>query len=154
MTVREEEPGSNRRAMVRLGVTTSLILLGVQFMLGIFTNLYVSLPTSSHGGIFAIGSMMSTMMSSRGAGRSLFMFHMMLGPLIVVVGIVTLIIAIASNRRRDLVLVSVGLLATFVAGYGGLSFLLAGGSNAASLLMAVGFLAAFSAYFGLLSLKT
>ena len=149
MVAIKEEYDPSPRKKVRVGVMILLTLLAAQFVLGVFTNLYISLPTSSRRGVFAMGSMMS----ATGGGLPLFMLHMMLGPLLVIVGIGTLVLATGSGKRLDLILIAAGLFGTLLAGYGGLSFLMGGGSNAASLLMAVGFLAAFSAYFAVLSLR-
>lgn len=148
MTVRQEGVNPNRPRMIRVGAAVSLALLAVQFLLGMITNLYISLPSHSYGGAFA----MRAMMSASGGARALFTLHMMLGPLLVIAGFATLVTAGVSRRHRDVVLSTAGLLGILVAGYAGLSFLMGGGGNAASLVMSVGFLAAFSAYFAQLSL--
>ena len=147
MTKRQGTLGPGRPLSVRAGAATMVVVLAVQFLLGMLTNLYISLPAHSYGGAFAMGRMMTAMTSGTGAGLPLLMFHMMLGPLMVIVALVTLVASIASRRQRDIVLGTVGLLSILLAGYGGLSFLLGGGHNAASLIMSLGFLAAFSAYF-------
>ena len=121
-------------------------LLAVQFLLGMYVNLYVNLPplTSSTRGFG--GSMMGRFGAMFSPGRPLLMAHMMLGMLLVVTGIVTLFVAASSGDRFAIGWSTAGLAALLVAGYGGISFFMFGHSNVDSYLMAVGFLVSFAAY--------
>jgi len=121
-------------------------LLAVQFLLGMYVNLYVNLPpvTSGSGGLG--GSMMGRFGTMFSPGRPLLMAHMMLGMLLVVTGIVALFVAASSGDRFAIGWSVTGLAALLVAGYGGISFFMFGHSNVDSYLMAVGFLVSFAAY--------
>ena len=121
-------------------------LLAVQFLLGMYVNLYVNLPplTSSTRGFG--GSMMGRFGTMFSPGRPLLMAHMMLGMLLVVTGIVALFVAASSGDRFAIGWSTTGLAALLVAGYGGISFFMFGHSNVDSYLMAVGFLVSFAAY--------
>ncbi len=120
-------------------------LLAVQFLLGMYVNLYVNLPPVTSSTHRFGGSMMGrfgTMLSS----GPVLMAHMMLGMLLVVTGIVALIVAASLGDRFAIGWSVIGLVALLVAGYGGLSFFMFGHSNVDSYLMAVGFLVSFAAY--------
>ncbi|MHB1711627.1 MAG: hypothetical protein ACYCV7_09515 [Acidimicrobiales bacterium] len=120
-------------------------LLAIQFLLGMYVNIYVNLPPNRSGTQGSGGSMMGrfgTMFSSGG----LLMAHMMLGMLLVASGVVALVVAASSEDRFAVGWSATGLVAILVAGYGGMSFFMFGHSNADSYLMAVGFLVSFAAY--------
>jgi len=120
-------------------------LLAVQFLLGIYVNLYVNLPPVKSGSGRLGGPMMGrfgTMFSS----GPLFVAHMMLGMLLVVTGVVALVVAASTGDRFAIGWSAAGLIALLLAGYGGISFFMFGHDNVDSYLMAVGFLVSFAAY--------
>ena len=120
-------------------------LLAVQFLLGMYVNLYVNLPPLARSTRGFGGSMMGrfgTMFSS----GPLLMAHMMLGMHLIVSGTVALIVAASSGNRFAIGWSATGLVALLVAGYGGISFFMFGQDNVDSYLMAVGFLVSFTAY--------
>jgi hypothetical protein len=108
-------------------------LLGVQFLLGMAINLFVTLPSSGFG--------MVEMMY----GGPLVMTHMMLGMTLVFGALFAVAIA-AQYGYWAIVWAVISLGGILVAGVGGLIFLLDGLRNSASFLMAVGFLVAVIGY--------
>lgn len=121
-----------------------LTILTLQFLLGTYTNLYISIPSNSHSGTsFGMG----TMMGSMGNYGPIFMFHMMLGPILVIVSLIAFMLALVSKNKNEVIFSSIGLLSIIIAGFAGLVFFMGGGHNSYSFLMALGFIAAFSAYF-------
>jgi len=121
------------------------VLLAVQFLLGMYINLYVNLPPVGSGGQGMGASMMGRFGAMFSSGPVL-MVHMMLGMLVVVLAVVTLAVAAGSAERFAVGWSAAGLAALLVAGYGGISFFMLGHNNVDSYLMAVGFLASFAAY--------
>ena len=71
----------------------------------------------------------------------------MMGILIGVGSMVTLVLAL-SRGRKVVVLAALGAAGTFIAGVGGLRFLMAGQANGSSYLMATGFLVVVVGYVG------
>lgn len=114
-----------------------LALLGVQFLTGMFVNLYVHVPQLRAG---------PDMMEMMRVG-AIFPVHMMMGILIGVGSMVTLVLAL-SRGRKVVVLAALGAAGTFIAGVGGLRFLMAGQANGSSYLMATGFLVVVVGYVG------
>lgn len=122
--------GRSAKIVAPLGM---LGLLAVQFLLGMALNLYVTIPSFDSG--------MTAMMRT----GPLLMVHMMLG--MVLAGGALLALAMALPQGRQ----AVGCAATalggiFVAGLGGVLFLMDGQDNGNSYLMAVGFLVAVGGY--------
>lgn len=122
------------------------VVLAVQFLLGMYVNLYVNLPPVSSGARRVGESMMGGFGTMFSPGRPVLMAHMMLGMLLVAIGVVALVVAAGSRDRFAIAWSAAGLAALLIAGYGGISFFMFGQDNGASYLMAVGFLASFAAY--------
>lgn len=123
---------STRRSalMAPLGM---LVLLAVQFLLGIAINLYVQISSAAFG--------MTEMMRN----GPLVMVHMMLGMMLVLGAMVAVGVAHPYGRRVvSCAVVALG--GILVAGFGGLLFLMDGQSSGTSYLMAVGFLIATGGY--------
>ncbi len=118
--------------------------LGVQFLLGMYVNLFVTLPmhtTASMGPMGNMGSMMDM------AGTSaVVMFHMLWGLGLAVGGFTVGVGALAARRVHLVAAAGVGWLAILLAGWAGLQFLMAGQRDAMSYTMAVGWLVAMLAY--------
>ena len=129
--------------MVR--VMTALLL--IQFLFGMYTNLFLTLPripkARQLGVFFAhMGSMMSV-----GIRDPVFLAHMIMGPLLVLGALITLILAIMGRFRPAIILSSLGLVFVLAAGFGGLTFSMDGQHNNVSFLMALGWLSALTTYF-------
>lgn len=140
-------------APAKLTVMVMLGALLAQFVLGMYINLYVTVPKLNFGGSPAgmmpgMGGMMAV------AFNSALWVHMLLGMLLVPLGIVQIVAASSSRMRAVLPLAAMGFVFVLVAGYGGVSFLMGGQHNDASLLMAVAFVCAFTAYFSELAVTS
>lgn len=125
---------------------TLLSLLAVEFVLGIYVNLYVSFPAHATGTSIMMGGMeiggMRTVMNHVGLA-----FHMMFGFLLVAMGCATVILAVRTGIPTAMWLAAIGLAAFVGAGIAGMVFVMAGQANSASYVMAIGFLISFSSYF-------
>lgn len=124
---------------LRASVMAMLGLLAVQFVLGMYANLDVALPSSS-------GSSMRTVMPTvlRHVG---LLLHAGLGFVLLAAGVVALISSMKTGIGKAIWLAVAGLTGLIVAGIGGMTFLMAGQGNSSSYLMAIGFLVSFSCYF-------
>lgn len=131
---------------MRMVASVICVLLALEFLLGFYVNLYVSIPQGSYGHHGGNGSMMSNFGTMISPGQPALMIHLMLGVLVVVAGVVGVVLAASSGDRFALGWSTVGLLALFLAGYGGLAFLMYGQGEMNSYIMAVGFLISFTAY--------
>lgn len=128
-----------------------LIALLVQFLLGIWVNLYV--PTSS---IMGRGNRSGGMMGSSqtglmgGMSRAMsgampLMLHMMLGWILLLAAFGALIGSVVARHAAAMFAALAGVLAVVVAGIGGLEFA-STGHDVYSFVMAVGFTGAVAAY--------
>ncbi len=111
-----------------LGMTVALL---VQFAIGMWVNLYVTVPARDHGGgaLAAIGRALS-------GGPAALAIHAGLG-LLIVAGTISLVVRSVLSRRRPLIWLSaVTLLAVLGAASSGAAFVNAGG-NGPSLGMAL-----------------
>jgi hypothetical protein len=110
----------------------SLAFLGLLFILGMYTNMYVEFPEGSNGWKVVGGNLIATL-------------HMALGSLFVIAALALLIGSIVSKRFVWIVWSAVGFVASAVAAYSGTSFVSAQ-SNGTSFTMALGFFVAFLSY--------
>ena len=122
-----------------------LVLLGIQFALGMFLNLFVALPSLGSYGMIG-------MMTASGVPG--LMAHMMVGYALGALSLVILAVAVAVAAHDRLLVGTTA--ATFVsilaAGIGGLAFLFGSQNSADSYVMSTGFLFAFAfAFLSLLS---
>ena len=107
-----------------------LVLVILQYSLGMYVNLYVQiLFGTGRGGMMGMGGMW---------GQPVLVWHMMNGWLVF---LVTLLIAVTSLLSKDTKVALTawgGLLSVAMAGAGGMGFLMSGGANIFSFLMAFG----------------
>ena len=121
-------------------VSLELVLLAVQFVLGMFVDLYVTFPSP----VFGMYGLMQLMFQP---GMGAVMAHMMTG---MVLGALTLLtFAAAALSRNTLLIATTGgtFAAVVAAGISGMEFLFSGQNNAYSYGMSLGFLAAFALAF-------
>jgi hypothetical protein len=127
-------PGLSRRQLRTLRGSTFglLVMLIIQFGLGIAVNLYVTLPASDTGsGIFgAVGKALSSSSASLAA-------HAGFGLLIILAALALIVRAIIFRHAPSIVLSILGLLSTLAAAFNGARFVSDGGTNNASLSMAL-----------------
>jgi hypothetical protein len=108
----------------RVALTASLPGLVIQYLLGMYINLF--LP--------------------RLHAQAPLIAHIALGSVLVATAAVATIAAVISRQRSYLVVATLGLIALALAGSGGIRFLAQGQHNSDSYLMAVGFILATATY--------
>jgi hypothetical protein len=122
---------AGRLVRLRLSSLGAVIMLIVQFILGVIYNLYGTAPTSTK----SIGLFSSPDLA----------LHVILGILLVVAAVGQLVRAIGVRHRLSIWLSAVGLLAILGAGFAGLGFTRSG-ANGASLGMSLAFAVALASY--------
>jgi hypothetical protein len=126
--------GLSRRDLYRLRGQTFglLVMLIIQFGIGIAVNLYVTVPGADTGsGIFgAVGKALSSGSASLAA-------HAGLGLLIILAALGLIVRAIILRHTPTIVLSVLGLLSTLAAAFNGARFVSDGGPSNASLAMAL-----------------
>lgn len=141
--------GGTRLGLLRAGLAAMLVLLFLQFALGMWVNLYVSIPQLSTG--YGMGGMMGAMMAIMfSAGAPTLMVHMMLGWLMAAGAVAVFALSLLQSRAFVTLLSTAGIVSVLLGGLGGLLFLFSGGNNVYSYLMALAFASAFSTYFSAL----
>ena len=113
---------SRRLSGLRRASLGALVMLVVQFGLGIGVNLYVTLPAKGGGGAFSNGPLLA--------------LHVVVGLLLILAAIGLLVRAIIARHGAVIAVAAVGLLAIATAATQGFSFV-SDGTNAASLAMAL-----------------
>lgn len=131
---------------VRMMAVMMIIALLIQFLLGMYTNLFIALPRvtvqGSVASMFGMGRMMSV-----GFSDPVFMVHMIVGMLLALGAIATVVVAVSIKQTPFIIITVIGLISVLIAGYGGLTFFMNGQHNSASYTMAIGWLAALTTYF-------
>ena len=122
-----------------LGLLT-LMLLSVQFVLGMALNLYTPIPAPRWGMMGAMGS----------PGMGLLMAHMMTGGLLLLLSLLLGIVATLSGQTLPTLLGWGTLGSILLSSSGGVLFLMGGQTPETSFAMAVGFLLAMLCVVGLL----
>lgn len=123
-------------------VQVILAALGIQFVLGMYVNLFVAIPHSTFS---------SPMMGFAGRMRmgdmsSLLMVHMMLGVALALMSLGAIWFGRAANSRFVSAWLWIGSVAILGAGWEGIRFFFNGQHNNASFGMAVGWAVASTAY--------
>jgi hypothetical protein len=115
-------------------------LLSIQFLLGIVTNLYVTIPAHHPGRQAAeyFGGVVAGVVWAIGQGAWALRIHALLGLLIILVAFALVATAISSRRRMWIVCSTIAVLFTIGAGFNGASFLNYG-EDFSSLFMSLGF---------------
>jgi hypothetical protein len=124
-------PSPGQLARLRGTSFGMLVMLIVQFAIGIVVNLYVTVPAADQGGfLHAIGKALSDPPAALAS-------HAGLGLLIVLAAIGLVIRAIVARHVPTIVASVIGLLAIIGAALNGVRFVADGGQNNASLAMAL-----------------
>jgi hypothetical protein len=116
-----------RLARVRRGSLAALVLLVVQYGIGMYVNLYVTVPRGDHGG--GLGRAIAN-------GPAMLSTHAVLGLALALVAIGVLVQAVMARHLAAIVLSALGLLALVAASAAGASFT-SSGDAADSMGMAV-----------------
>lgn len=136
---------NNRSAkLLRGGLVTMLVLLVVQFTVGMYLNFYVQLPDNHPGTGDSYAP--SIPWALAGNGSLALAIHVAVWILLTLGAIALVVRGIMSKRKAFIWGNSLGLLFILMAGSGGLTFLNRGGDDKESFMMAIGFLLAFIAY--------
>lgn len=116
---------------LRINSFAAIVMLLIEFELGITVNLYASLPGSGDGkGLFG------AFLSSITTGPIALTLHALLGTLLLITATAAIIRATRAHATRYIVLTSLALLSILLAWISGARFVGAGG-NGASLVMAL-----------------
>ena len=121
----------NKYSFAYLGLAVMMVLLFIQFIMGMFINLYVPFPplnSISHMGPRAFPSNYLTVM-----------FHMMLGFLILIVSFIMLLLSIKIQHINLIISSVLSFIFVIIAGVSGFLFLF-NESNKYSFLMATSFI--------------
>jgi hypothetical protein len=123
--------GPGRLVRIRLSSLGTVVMLIIQFILGVIYNLYGTAPTSTK----SIGLFSSPDLA----------LHVILGILLVIAALGQLIRAIGVRHQLSIWMSAVGLLAILAAGFAGLGFT-GSGAAGASLGMSLAFAVALACY--------
>ncbi len=141
-----QEQRAGRIALLRGFLGVILALLFLQFLMGMWLNLFATFPSFFVGSSYGMmGSSMSFMMSG---GMSILMAHMLSGYVLGILAILVLGISIYSRNTTFVALSVAGLGFIILSGIAGLSFMFSGfQGNLLSYLMALGFISSLAIYF-------
>jgi hypothetical protein len=142
-----------RLGVLRRRTAATLVVLAVQFVVGMSVNLYVTIPTHHPGagsGPYLSGAL-SGVLWSFASGLPLLIVHVVIGIVLLLSGIELVIHSVRAGRQAAIWLAAVGLTAIIFAGFNGASFLKYN-LNISSMLMSVGFAVAVVCYVVILSL--
>jgi hypothetical protein len=139
-------------AALRPGFLSALIMLVIQFLLGMYVNLFVTIPTNHPGARppeYFSGVAKSVLWAITQSGLIFLILHAAFG-LVIVVGAGVLLVQAIQSRMRSLILTtSFGAFGVVAAGFNGGSFLNYN-QDFSSMIMAAGFAVAMISYvFGL-----
>ncbi|MEM3670887.1 MAG: hypothetical protein QW767_03980 [Thermoprotei archaeon] len=128
-----------------------LLFLFVQFLTGMWVNLYTVFPSYPLNQGFGFMGEMMTLMHD---GGFLLMGHMMFGFLIEALSVVVLVASFIWGRLGVALMSVLGFASVSLAGLGGLLFMFSGfASSFDSYIMALGFVLAFTFYSAMLYLS-
>jgi hypothetical protein len=140
------EKSPSWRRVLPFGALAMLLLLLVQFLAGMFVNLFVGIPTHPGTSGPPIGGAVQGVAWAITSGAPALAFHTALGLLLFVGSVGLVVVAIVSGRRRAVVVTTaLGLLGLLGAAVNGVAFLNYS-MDRATYLMSVGFSVAVAAY--------
>ncbi len=131
----------------RVLLAAILALLGLQFLLGMLANLFVTVP-DAHPGRNApeyFSGVAQGVIWALGNAVAALRLHVIVGLLLLLAALWLLALAIAARRRSWIIVAVLGLVGIMAAGFNGASFMNYG-HDFSSLLMSLGFLLAAAAY--------
>lgn len=125
---------------LRANSLAALVILLIEYGLGVWVNLYGHLPVSDHGASLTTG--FGRAIAGGPVGLSI---HAVFGVVLVVSATTALVRSVLVRRRAPMTVTAVGLAAVLIAGVSGARFV-GSGSNASSMTMAVSAGVAIGAY--------
>jgi heme A synthase len=143
MAGKEDLKATSKRRIQQVRLTTRITIafLLVQFLLGMWTNLFVPFPAPD-------GNPFEQIFSN---GLYVIAAHLILGIALFGTGLAVLALATLARIRSVVMSGAAGLASIIIAGISGLLFVLSGfQSDPYSYLMSVGFISAFAVYFSVL----
>ncbi len=126
-----------RRNVLRGTFLVTLIILVLQYVLGMLVNLYIQFPASLPEGNAWGWSFTHTFVTSS---------HIVIGTILIVVALVALVLSIRTRQAPEILAAVCGLIMIIYAWLSGASFLSNGQQSGASFQMALGFIGAIIAY--------
>jgi succinate dehydrogenase/fumarate reductase cytochrome b subunit len=114
-----------RLGVLRRRTAATLVVLVVQFVVGMSLNLYVTIP-SHHPGAGSgpyLSGVVSSVLWSLTSGLPLLIVHVLIGIVLLLSGIELVVHSVRARRRAASWLAAVGLTAIIFAGFNGASFL-------------------------------
>jgi len=123
--------------ILRGTLLANLIILGIQFVLGMMVNLYVQFPGSLPQGNDSVWVMKHSPLTTT---------HIMVGTLILVLAILAIAFAIPARNKPALWLSVLGFILTLISWGSGAAFLSYGQQNIMSMYMALGFIVSTVVY--------
>jgi hypothetical protein len=140
MTSPSQPDASPRITGLRANALAAVVMLLIQYCLGISVNLYSTLPASDHGQALLPG-----FTSAVGDGPLLLSLHALLGTLLLITASAALVRSVRLGETPPIALTAVALLAIIVAWLAGSTFV-GHMKNGTSLTMALGTAAAILCY--------
>ena len=129
-----------RTSLLLTGVMAELVLLAIQFVIGMWMNLFALFPSTNVA--FPMYGMMNVMFSVPE-----LMAHMMIGMLIGLVSLMIFVMSLMGGFHKSAILSAIASLSIFLAGMSGLEFILTGfQNNVLSFTMSWGFAVAVISY--------
>jgi hypothetical protein len=119
------------RNILNMVVVFMIFLLALQFLTGIYLNLFVTIPQMT----FPSGMMM--MFSP---GIPVVMLHLLIGVLLGLLSVVIVFVALISNNKKAVYFSVLSFVFVIIAGFNGLEFMFNGQNNIYSFFMAVSFI--------------
>ncbi len=121
----------------------ALLLLSIEFMLGMLVNLFVEIPSPLPG--TAGGILQALVWSLAQTGMPSLWLHVVLGIALLLIGIALLVLSIAAHQRRWIIVSLLAALGILLATLSGMGFLNTG-EDASSMAMSIGFVLALLSY--------
>lgn len=134
----------SRVRFLRKGLVFIMVLLVIQFIVGMYLNFYADLPKVHPGESGSYAPSIPWALAGH-AGIALAV-HVTVWILLTVGSIALVVRSILAHSKSLIVGTALGLLFILMAGSGGLTFLNRGGADSASFMMAVGFILALISY--------
>ncbi|MHB1708103.1 MAG: hypothetical protein ACYCT2_01315 [Thermoplasmataceae archaeon] len=129
-----------RTTLLLTGVMAELVLLAVQFVIGMWINLFALFPITNVA--FPMYGMMNVMFSVPE-----LMVHMMNGVLIGLLSLMIFVMSLMGGFHKSAMLSAIASFSIFLAGMSGLEFILSGfQNNILSFTMSLGFVVAIISY--------
>ncbi|BCL78912.1 hypothetical protein ccbrp13_13770 [Ktedonobacteria bacterium brp13] len=125
----------------------ALLLLVVEFLLGMLVNLFVQIPSPLPGTTASTskGLLQGLAWSLTQTSMPMLLVHVVLGVMLVLISLVLMVLSIVARQRRWIIASVIAACGIIIAALSGSGFV-ASGAAASSLVMSIGFLVSLVAY--------